>query len=226
MKPARDTPVIRLFSFAYSPFAAKVWKCLEMKGLAHEVVEVPYLDRRELVSITGGSIHVPVLVDGDQVVRESARITAYLDARYQPSLRPAGLGPAPVIFEQWSDLCVEDVAFRIATPGIDARIGELNGGRQDARALFRLIKERKFGAGCIEDWQARAPELYTRLRELLAPIALGLESTPFLLGAEPTVADAALFGNLWMIEWAEPGAVRAHLPGLRAWYERVLARRP
>jgi glutathione S-transferase len=38
--------LMRLFQFSYSPFAAKVRACLELKGVAFEPVEVPYLDRR------------------------------------------------------------------------------------------------------------------------------------------------------------------------------------
>ena len=52
---------MRLLGFSYSPFVVKVRKCLELKGLPFTYVEVPYLDRRELLALTGGSIHVPVL---------------------------------------------------------------------------------------------------------------------------------------------------------------------
>ena len=211
---------MKLFQFAYSPYAAKVRKCLECKGIAAELVEVPYLDRRELVRLTGGIIMVPVLADGDTVVCDSARITEYLDQRYAPSLRPPALAAAATAFEGWADNVLEDVAFRLASPGCEKRIAALNGGRDDARAMYRFVKERKFGAGCIDAWDKGAPELRARLAALVAPLVRTLEAQPFLLGARPTLADAAVYGNLYMLEWATPGVIAEHIPALAGWYAR------
>src|SRR5512141_542447 len=103
---------MRLLQFAYSPFAAKVRKVLELKGLEAEIVNVPYLDRRELVALTGGSLQIPVLEDGGRVMDESARITAYLDETYAPSLRQ---DPLSVVIESWADNVLEDVTFRLGS---------------------------------------------------------------------------------------------------------------
>ena len=212
---------MKLYQFAYSPFAAKVRKCLEWKRLPFDVVEVPYLDRRELHQVTGGSVHVPVLVDGNLVVSDSARITAYLDESYRPSLRPGHLcGPA-VVIEQWADGPLEDVAFRLAAPRVEGRMAALNGGREDAAAMYRVIKERKFGAGCLDAWRAAEDELGARLSSLLAPLAATLALTPFLLGEHPTVGDAAVWGNLYMIEAVWPGRVRELERPIVEWYARV-----
>ncbi len=208
---------IRLHQFVHSPYAAKVRKCLELKGLAFEVVEVPYMDRRELVALTGG-ILVPAIEDGGKGMAESARITAYLDERYAPSLRE---DPRAVVMEGWADNVLEDVAFRIASPGLQDRFAELQGGRQDAAALFRLLKERKFGPGCIEAWRANQAALTGRLRELLEPIESAVAGGGFVLGGAPSLADAAIWGELWMLEVGLPGFVDRTLPGLSAWYRRV-----
>jgi glutathione S-transferase len=213
---------MRLYQFSYSPFPAKVRKCLELKGLAFEVIEVPYLDRRELVALTGGRAHVPVLEDGGRVVEDSARITAYLDAHYQPSLRES---PLAEVIEQWADGTLEDVAFRLATPGIEARFAELQGGREDARALFRIVKERKFGPGCIEAWREAQEELEDRAASLLAPIARAVQAQPFVLGERASLADAAIFGQLHMIETGLPGFVHERVPPLTGWLERLRALR-
>ena len=216
---------MKLFQFAYSPYSAKVRKYLELKGLAYELVEVPYMERQEVAALTGGVIVLPVLADGATVVWDSPRITAYLDERHAPSLRPSPLVGAASVYERWSDNVLEDVAFRLASPAIEKRIPEHNGGRQDARAMFRFVKERKFGAGCIEAWDKSAPELRARLQALLLPLARTLEAQPFLLGAQASVADAAVYGNLHMLEWGTPGWVRASVPELSAWYARVHAAR-
>lgn len=209
---------MKLFQFAYSPYAAKVRKCLELKNLRFELVEVPYLDRREVAALSGGNVVVPVLADGDTVVCDSPRITEYLDRRYPPSLRSA---PLAVVVESWADQVLEDVAFRLASPHIERRMATFNGGREDARAMYRLVKERKFGPGCIESWERNAGELRARLLALLAPLTQALERRPFLLGARPTLADAAVYGNLYMLEWGAPGWLAEHVPPLLEWYQRV-----
>lgn len=211
---------MRVFGFSYSPFFVKVVKCLELKGLAFQAVEVPYLDRRELVAVTGGSVHVPVLEDGGEVVADSARITAWLDARYAPSLRE---DPAAVIYEAWADNVLEDVGFRLACTGLEPRFAALQGGREDARALFRLVKERKFGPGCIDAWRRDEADLTARAQELLAPVARAVALRPFLLGDAPSLADAAVFGQLALLEAGLPGWVAARAPALSAWQARVAA---
>src|ERR1041384_4120616 len=67
-------PAMKLYRFSYSPFARKVQMVLELLGRPHELVDVPYSDRDELASITGGYIVVPVWVCDGQVTVESRRI--------------------------------------------------------------------------------------------------------------------------------------------------------
>lgn len=208
---------MRLHQFSYSPFAAKVRKYLELKGLDFEVVEVPYLDRRALVALTGGSLQIPVLQDGDRVMDESARITAYLDERYAPSLRE---DPLAQLVESWADGVLEDVTFRLATPGVHARFAAMQ-GREDAAAFFRLVKERKFGPGCVEAWRASEESLAARAASLLEPIGRALAARPFILGAQPSLADAAVYGQLFMVELGLPGFTERLLPELANWYARV-----
>jgi glutathione S-transferase len=201
---------LRLYQFAYSPYAAKVRLVLDLKRLDYEIIEVPYLDRAEVMRLTH-QIVLPVLTDGDLAIADSPRITAYLDERYAPNLRPTA---AAVVFEQWADSTFEDVAFRIASPLVEPKMPALNGGREDARGMYRYVKERKFGPGCIDEWARTTPALTARLRDLAAPLARTLADSPFLLGTEPSLADAAVWGNLCMLEWAAPGWVGRELPGL------------
>jgi glutathione S-transferase len=209
---------MRLLQFPYSPFAAKVRSYLAAKHLEVELFDVPYLDRRELVGLTGG-VMAPVLVDGPKVVADSARITAYLDERSAPSLR----GPLGVLLEQWADTVLEDPAFRLACPGLEGRIGSNDPGREvEAQAMFRLVKERRYGAGCIAAWR-RDEALYTeQVLRLLEPVVLALRTRPFLQGEQYSLADAAVGGQLYMIDAALPGWLHSRLPELVRWYELVL----
>lgn len=212
---------MRLLQFPYSPYAAKVRFSLAAKKLACDVVNVPYLDRRELVSLTG-RVMVPVLVDGDVVVDDSPRILAYLDERYGPSLRGGPLGSLGLVVEQWADGPFEDAAFRLACPGLEARLGEHDPGReQEARAMFRLVKERRYGAGCIDAWKRDQAKYSAQVLELLAPIVEAVKQRPFILGESLSLADVAVAGQLFMVESALPGWVAANVPTLSGWYQRA-----
>ena len=191
--------LMKLYRFRYSSYARKVQMLLGLLGRPHELVEVPYSDRSELARLTGGYIYVPVWVSDGQVTVESRRICERLLAE-----SPAhALTPSPLEGPIWAyaDFCdgpLEDVLFRVASPFLRDQKAD-----PGDRALFTLIKERKFGAGCIDQWQRDRELLVERGRALLGPSLRTLEQVPFLFGAAPTLADAALYGNLALLHEAD-----------------------
>jgi glutathione S-transferase len=212
---------MKLYRFRYSPYARKVQMLLDLMGRAYELVEVPYGDRTELAAVTGGYIYVPVLVDDDgKVVVESRDICEALLAG------DARLVPAPFQGPIWAyaDFCdgpLEDVLFRIASPAVrDAW------SRASDRALYVLIKERKFGAGCVDAWERDRDALVAKAQRLLAPTLATLAERPFLFGERPTLADAALYGNCAMLEEARPELVERVSKELVAYMRRLEAARP
>ena len=56
---------------------------LKRLGVEHRVERVPYRrrDRAEVMELTGQR-RVPLLIDGEEVIHDSRRITQYLDWRY------------------------------------------------------------------------------------------------------------------------------------------------
>jgi glutathione S-transferase len=208
---------MRLLQFSYSPFAAKVRTCLKLKELACELVDVPYTQRKELVVLTGG-VGIPVLVDGATVVTDSPRITAYLETKGGVSLREHPLAP---LLEQWADNWLEETAFRLACPGLEDRMGESQG--EEARLMFRLVKERRYGAGCIGQWRVDQAKYSDETKVLLAPVVEAVRSGGSVLGGSVSVADAAVAGQLQMVEFALPGWVKSHLPALSEWFEPLRA---
>ena len=207
---------MRLLQFSYSPFAAKVRVVLKLKQLACELVEIPYTKRAELVKVSGG-VNVPVLVDGATVVTDSPRITAYLETQGGPSLREHPLAP---VMEQWADNWLEETAFRLACPGLEDRMAADQG--DEARLLFRLIKERRYGSGCIAAWRADQARYSEETKTLLRPVVEAVRATGFVLGNAVSVADAAVVGQLQMVEAALPGWVKKELPTLSAWFEALI----
>jgi glutathione S-transferase len=187
---------MKLYRFRYSPFARKVQMLLDLLGQPYELVEVSYANRTALAELTGGYILVPVLALGDgQVIVESRVICQRLLAGEAGArLVPSPLAGPIWAYADFADGPLEDVMFRIASPAVrDAwPTGE--------RALYVLVKERKFGAGCVDAWLADRAALIARAQLLLAPTLETLAQRPFLFGAEPTLADAALYGNCVMLE--------------------------
>jgi glutathione S-transferase len=50
-----------------------------------------------------------------------------------------------------------------------------------------------------------------------------VRASGFLFGSTPSIADAAVVGQLFMVEVALPGWVRAHVPTLVGWFEHLSA---
>jgi glutathione S-transferase len=214
---------MKLYRLRYSPYARKVQMLLDLAALQYELIEVSYGDRNELAKLTGGYIYVPVLVDdGGQVILESRVISDVIVSRREAK----HLVPSPFEGPIWAyadfvDGPLEDILFRIASPAVrDAWATPFE------RALYVLIKERKFGAGCVEAWERDRKSLVAKARQLLAPTLATLEQTPFLFGQKPTLADASLYGNCAMLEEAAPELLGEISAGLVAFARRVEAARP
>jgi len=191
---------MKLYRFRYSPYARKVQMLLDLLGARYDLIEVPYSDRTEIATVTGGYIYVPVLVDeAGKVITESRDICEHLVA----SEAGARLVPAPWegpiwAYADFADGPLEDVLFRIASPAVrDAWPSASD------RALYVLIKERKFGAGCVDAWQRDQERLIVKAKRLLAPTSGPWRRASCLFGATPTLADAALYGLCKMLEEAD-----------------------
>ena len=75
--------MITLYQTEWCPYCHRVRKKLKQLGVPHEQVWVGFHPRRwaEVEKLTGKAM-VPVLVDGDEVITESAVICDYLDEKH------------------------------------------------------------------------------------------------------------------------------------------------
>jgi glutathione S-transferase len=175
---------------------------LQLMRAEFEVIEVPYGNREQLARLTGGYIYVPVLVEDDgNVVTESRIICQRLCAREGGARFVPSPFEGPVwAYHDFVDGPLEDVLFRIASPDVrDAWESPFD------RALYTLVKERKFGAGCIDAWRRDRDELLRKARVLLEPTVRTLRARTFLFGDAPTLADCALYGAFAMLDEADRG---------------------
>src|SRR5262245_16438617 len=84
MKPSPkcETGMITLYDNAFSPFARKVRMVLEHKGLDFAAVDGLLKSNHAALAAVNGRKEVPVLVDADIIVVNSADIVGYLELRY------------------------------------------------------------------------------------------------------------------------------------------------
>jgi len=151
---------VKLFRFPYSCYALKAQCLLELAGVRVEAQDVPYGDRSALVELTGGYMHVPVLVDDAGSVHVDSRAISELIIAMAPRLVPAPLEGPVWAYADWCDLVLEDSCFKLSAPGVRRSFP-----RAADRALYALIKERKYGAGCVELWEQSSAQWLERARE-------------------------------------------------------------
>jgi glutathione S-transferase len=78
-----------LYRFPYSTNVERVLLALDHKGIAFESVAIDPADRSPVRAVSGQDL-VPVLVDGEQVIADSSRILHHLERRFpDPPLFPA-----------------------------------------------------------------------------------------------------------------------------------------
>ncbi len=214
---------MKLYRFEYSCYARKAQMVLDLLGLTYDIVEVPFGDRTELATLTHGYIQVPVLVDdrGKVTVDSRAICETVLQGECAERLVPAPWQGPIWAYADWCDGPLEDALFRIASPKLRHHFK-----RAADQALFVFVKERKFGKGCVDDWERGAADLIARARALLAPTVQTLRQQPFIFGARATLADAALYGQCAMLRFADAAMPGALAPELYPWMSRLEDARP
>jgi glutathione S-transferase len=214
-----------LYQFATSPFCAKVRKILDYKGIDYEAVEIDYVERKELVAVSG-QVTVPALRlegvgDGDanaEVIIDSERIAMRLEELCpEPTILPQRWRGLHLALARYADTEVEDALFRYAVPDEAARFARQG---TDRLALFRYIRDRKYGAGFCDRMEHEREANLARVREVLAPFEQALEHGAFLLGPAG-LADFALYGQLHLLALTGVSKIPHEFPALREFYGRV-----
>jgi glutathione S-transferase len=210
--------MLRLYQFITSPFCAKVRKILDFKGIEYEPVEVDYVQRSELV-MASGQMMVPALtLDNGETLVDSDRIAMALEEHYpDPTLFPHAWRGVHLALARYFDTALEEALFRAAVPD-ELRHYRRQGA--DHEALWRLIRERKYGAGFVEQMVREHSANLVRAHELLALLEDALGDRAFILG-RIGYADFALYGQLTYFAISGALTIPANLPNLRAFFERM-----
>jgi glutathione S-transferase len=210
--------MLRLYQFATSPFCAKVRKILDYKGLDYEIIEVDYLERKELLTASG-QLMVPALTmpSGVTIVDSSAIAIALEEHHPEPTIFPTGWRGVHLGLARYFDSELEDALFRAVLP-FELRHFARQG--RDHEAFYRLLRERKYGIGFCAQMVRDHHENRARAFQMLAPLDDAFAERAFLFG-RIGYADFALYGQLTLLSLSEEVALPDTYEGLRAFYGRM-----
>ena len=196
----------------YSLFSWRTRMALRHKGLEFESIPVKMSDK-PIIAFSGGKT-VPVLKDGETVVRDSWKIAEYLESRYPdaPTLFGGDIGRGVThSFNTWVDRAVVPAMLRVIAADIHERVHP-----KDEEYFGRTME--KF----LEESRARRDEAVVQLGRVLAPMQEACKRQAFIAGAKPAYADYILFS---VFQWARvmsPHELLGPEDHLCRWREQVL----
>lgn len=203
----------------HRPFSPHVWKT--MLSLAHKGLEYnkQFVGFTQIPSIENGATAlVPVLRDGNELIRDSFDIALYLEEAYpdRPSLFGGEGGKAMARFiESWSQLTLHSAIVRIVLVDIHDQLAPVD------QTFFRSTREPRFGMSLEAVAETGIEELKTFAAKL-EPLRAMLKKQPFIGGETPLFSDYIVFGPL---QWARVvSQTRLLEPGdpVLDWFERCL----
>jgi glutathione S-transferase len=139
--------VLTLWRFPFSTNVDRVVLALAHKRLDYASEWVDPADRSAVVALSGQPL-VPVLVDDDEVVTDSARILEHLERRFpDPPLYPRDPARAAEvrIFVDWFDRIWKPAPNRLAAEGADPALEAELRGHQDLFEALLAGREHLFG---------------------------------------------------------------------------------
>lgn len=200
----------------YSLFSWRTRMALRHKGLEFESHPVAMSDKAA-IAFSGGRT-VPVIKDGERVVRDSWKIAEHLEDRHpdRPSLFGGAIGRGVTLtFNTWVDRAVVPAMMPVIVADIHERVAPEDEG------FFRQMFE-GFLKSTLEEARARRAEFASRLGRVLEPMQAALKRQSFVCGEAPAYADYILFS---VFQWARvmsPQEVLGTGEPLAAWRDRML----
>jgi glutathione S-transferase len=199
----------------YSLFSWRTRMALAHKGLAFDTQPVCMSDKAAIAFSHGKT--VPVLRDGDTVVRDSWKIAEHLEARYpQRTLFGGDIGRGVThAFNTWVDRALVAPMMQVVAPDIHERVDPAD------EQYFRAMAERVAGK-TLDELRAGKDEALKRLGRSLEPMQALLKRQAYVCGEHPAYADYILFS---IFQWARvmsPHELLGPEDPLSAWRERVL----
>ena len=200
----------------YSLFSWRTRMALRHKGLEFKSTPVAMSDK-PAIAFSGGKT-VPIIKDGETVVRDSWRIAEYLEDKYpeRPTLFGGAIGRGVTqAFNTWVDRAVVPAMMPVIVADVHERVDPAD------EEYFRRQFE-GFLKCTLEQARSRAAQAEERLKRVLEPLEAALKRQPFVCGAAPAYADYILFSVMQWARITSPRVIFDTTQALYVWRERIL----
>lgn len=224
-------PMITLYQFEVSPFCDKVRRVLHWKKQPYEVHEVTLWQALTQLRRLNPIGKLPCLEEDGRFVADSSEIALYLEERFPtPPLLPKDPAQRALchVLEDWADesLYFFDIRLRFGTaenakrwlPALASHDAALS------RALAKFILPRLFASKLRQQGIGRKPiaAVLADLERHVSAVATFLNGREFLIGDALTLADIAVFAQLFGIRGSSEGAVAIEKePSVVRWMTRI-----
>ena len=209
-----------LHHYDFSNFAEKARLALGFKGLAWGAVTIPPIaPKPDLTALTGGYRRTPVLQTGADIWCDTRLIVRELERRHPtPPLLPVAQAAQAEALAFWAEnrlmrpitLYASGMNGDVLPPGLQADRSAMRGlPAPDEATMLRAARR-------------NAPLARAQIPQIEAMLADG---RPWILGAQPTLADLAVYHPLWFLT-ARTQRLAFELSGfsrLADWMQRVRA---
>jgi glutathione S-transferase len=201
----------------FSPYCWRIKLALAHKGLDYETTAWRFTEK-DVIAFSGQT-KVPVLVDHDVVVHDSAAIADYLDRQYPdapPLFGDAAARALTHFIQKWAEETLHPAIVKIVLPDIFKILDPKD------QPYFRETRER-FQGKTIEALAAERATHLPVLEAVLKPLRATLAGQKFLAGDSPAWADHIVFGAL---QWARLTSSTPLWPAddvVAHWMDAVLA---
>ncbi|HZP88790.1 MAG TPA: glutathione S-transferase family protein [Burkholderiales bacterium] len=209
---------IILHHYPASPVSEKVRIALGLKRLSWRSVEIPRVPPKpDVMPLTGGYRRTPFMQIGADIYCDSQLILREIERRHPDPRLQLHVRGLQWMINRWIE-GVFDSAVRVA---MSANADQLPEDFVRDRARLFLGPH-----GDFRKLKGEVPHYAAQLRAQLGWIDERLaDGSRFLLGDQPSFADAACYSVVWFVRgrWAEGPALLAQFPHLEGWEQRVKA---
>ena len=200
----------------YSAYSLRTKMALKHKGLDWDSHPVLMSDKAA-IAFSGGKT-VPIIKDGEAMVRDSWKIAEYLEDKYsdRPTLFGGAIGRGVTqTFNTWVDRVLIAMTMPVIVSDLHERVDP------DDEAYFRAQFE-GYLKSTLEEARGRRQEFASRLARQLEPMQAALKRQPFVCGNAPAYGDYILFSVFQWARIASPQDIFNNSDPLYVWRERML----